>query len=143
MPLGRALEFPRLAAESSDSQGSDCRPRSGSATQDERHGLGSPWSRHMKTLDLRSAVPDALDSLVQAAAPASVSSVLERLGVSLAPTLDRPTAEQEPGSLLSLGRLQLLGELGRGGMGRVLEARDLELRRRVAVKLLIDPVMVS
>lgn len=97
----------------------------------------------MKTLDLRSAVPDALDSLVQAAAPASVSSVLERLGVSLAPTLDRPTAEQEPGSLLSLGRLQLLGELGRGGMGRVLEARDLELRRRVAVKLLIDPVMVS
>jgi len=50
----------------------------------------------------------------------------------------------EPGdSGLSLGRFQLLGEIGRGGMGRVLDARDPELRRQVAVKVVIDPAQVT
>ncbi len=44
---------------------------------------------------------------------------------------------------LSLGRLQLLGELGRGGMGRVLEAHDPDLGRSVAVKIVLDPATTS
>ncbi len=44
---------------------------------------------------------------------------------------------------LSLGRFQLLDEIGRGGMGRVVAARDPRLERTVAVKLLIDPRRTS
>ena len=80
----------------------------------------------MKTLDPRKAIPDTLTSLDDRGDPASVTAVLERLGVAPAPTL-RPSESTEAwgrqdGEPVSLGRFQLLGELGRGGMGRVLEA---------------------
>jgi len=39
----------------------------------------------------------------------------------------------------TLGRFQLLDEIGRGGMGRVIEARDHELDRSVAIKVVLDP----
>ena len=58
---------------------------------------------------------------------------------------EQATADMEPVSDLpvSLGRFQTLGEIGRGGMGRVLEASDPQLGRTVAVKVLIDPSKIS
>src|SRR5256885_7714821 len=44
------------------------------------------------------------------------------------------------GRTVGFGRYQLLGLLGRGGMGSVYEAEHLSLRRRVAVKVL-DPAL--
>ena len=66
----------------------------------------------------------------------TVEAVLHALDIATAPgTRGEPG---DPGPVESLGRLQVLSELGRGGMGRVLEARDPQLGRSVAVKLLID-----
>jgi serine/threonine-protein kinase len=42
-----------------------------------------------------------------------------------------------------LGRYELGQELGRGGMGRVVEAADSEIGRTVAIKVLLDPHRVS
>ena len=104
----------------------------------------------MKTLDLSTALPDTLVLLEQRGDPATVTAVLETLGVVLAPSLGRggarvpasSSAAEEPG-LASLGRFQPQRELGRGGMGRILEAKDPELRRSVAVKVIAEPTCVT
>jgi len=83
------------------------------------------------------------------------TALLDSLGINTSTTLD--PAE---GSTLSsggqpkkseltvdvpvgLGRFQIVGELGRGGMGRVLEAHDPEIRRNTAIKIMINPKEVS
>ena len=64
--------------------------------------------------------------------------------VSITPRTDLPGSDggpvdcerDEAGRLTRLGRFEILGEIGRGGMGIVLEARDPRLRRRVAIKII-------
>jgi serine/threonine-protein kinase len=85
----------------------------------------------------------------------SAVSLLKELAIDLVPTLvtagppvtvhstdtvaDAARAEPEPGPAQpQMGRFRLKGEIGRGGMGRVYEARDPELRRSVAVKCFAD-----
>ena len=101
----------------------------------------------MKTLDLSEAVPKTIAVLHGQGEPATVAGVLETLGIPMPRTL-QPSSTVEPASVderesVSLDRFQLTGELGAGGMGRVLEARDPELRRSVAVKVVIDPSRVT
>jgi Flp pilus assembly protein TadD len=52
-----------------------------------------------------------------------------------ATTADAPAAES--GAVQRLGRYELCGEVGRGGMGCVLKARDPDLDRYLAVKVLL------
>jgi serine/threonine-protein kinase len=49
--------------------------------------------------------------------------------------LTRPTSDEIPSDT---GRYQILGEIGRGGMGAVLRGRDPELGRDLAIKILLQ-----
>jgi serine/threonine protein kinase len=61
--------------------------------------------------------------------------ILTRMGATLSPMLDdTPSTSTE-----TIGRYQIIGELGKGAGGRVLEAFDPELRRKVAIKVVAAP----
>jgi WD40 repeat protein len=70
-----------------------------------------------------------------AAAPTATSYVSEIVGQCLAAwEQDQAVGELRPGS--RLGRFEILDEIGRGGFGIVYRARDTELGRHVAVKVM-------
>lgn len=80
--------------------------------------------------------------------PTSLQRLLEELNLlgGEAPTMCVPPTEpaardESPGldSLRQVERYELLGELGRGGMARVIRARDPHLGREVALKIVRRP----
>ncbi len=58
---------------------------------------------------------------------------------AVATTITPPAGGAEPAAVLVVGGYQLGDEVGRGGMGRILAARDLRIGREVAVKELLAP----
>jgi hypothetical protein len=58
---------------------------------------------------------------------------------AVATTITPPAGGAEPAAVLVVGGYQLGDEVGRGGMGRILAARDLRIGREVAIKELLAP----
>jgi tetratricopeptide (TPR) repeat protein len=55
--------------------------------------------------------------------------------ISVTKTLLTPVEDLKPGTLFA-GRYEIIGELGKGGMGKVYKALDTEIHEQVAIKLL-------
>ena len=91
----------------------------------------------------------AVADLVSRGEELTPSSLLEQLGIGRAFHLDGPaSADPEDGSaplgeFRATNRFRMIGELGRGGMGVVMEGQDPELARSVAVKVVLDPARVT
>ncbi len=91
-------------------------------------------------------LPDLVARIRSEGRDPTVSEVMETLGVGLQPTLVKPDEMRRAAEadavpvepLPDLGDLEVRRELGRGGMGRVLEVRDPQLRRVVAAKVVKD-----
>lgn len=81
----------------------------------------TPWTDPEAT-----AMPQVRDPIVAALADRAVDVEVVRAREHLAPTGKRVDE-----------RYQLFGEIGRGGMGRILKARDTDIGREIAVKILL------
>jgi len=63
----------------------------------------------------------------------NLASVLDRLRRSTA------NREKDPANSELIGRYNVLGEVGRGGMGAIFKVRDEEMRRTLAMKVVLNP----
>ncbi len=96
----------------------------------------------MSKIDLSSTIATmsdgpAADSAITPSTIFPATRVLARAGVAPVPTPATRAAAPALPDAATLGRFVVQGELGRGGMGRVLAVRDPELLRDVALKTLL------
>jgi serine/threonine-protein kinase len=101
--------------------------------QDERAASGSVDATLATTM-----APGVLATLAETLAGIPRVLLRDTDPVTGAGPLVRPSSPEMPGSSDRFARLQLLGEVARGGMGAILKGRDTDLGRDLAVKILLE-----
>ena len=97
-------------------------------------------------IDLRTTVQTlSVSETAETVVQLRPSQILSELGIDPPNSLDSEPQQRAEGDTQNkhLGRFLLEDELGCGGMGRIYQARDPELRRTVAIKVLLDPKEVK
>jgi serine/threonine-protein kinase len=108
-----------------------------------RLGLGADLSNGRRDARTTSRTPvgpttSVLDVLTATAGPLPRIELHETEGADRPDPLEKPNSSEMPDPADRPARLQLFGEIARGGMGAVLRGRDPDLGREVAIKVLLD-----
>src|SRR4051812_500060 len=108
-----------------------------------RLGLGADLSNgrgDSRTSSRTAGGPTAsvLDVLSATAGPLPRVTLHDTEAADRPEPLERPQSSEMPDPADRPARLQLFGEIARGGMGAVLRGRDPDLGREIAVKVILD-----
>jgi len=120
----------------------DSRATTGRSTTSRTTGGGqSGWSLHRDT-DALSATDKAVPAgTIIAASEMTIAQVRQKVGIDegvklLSDKMQSTLAQYQPDATADKKRYVVIREIARGGMGKVLEVEDTELRRSVALKVL-------
>ncbi|MCB9932749.1 MAG: protein kinase [Planctomycetes bacterium] len=105
------------------------------------NGAASGWNLHKDT-DALSATDKAVPAgTIIAASEMTIAQVRQKIGIDdgvklLSDKMQSSLAQYQPDATADKKRYVVIREIARGGMGKVLEVEDTELRRSVALKVL-------
>ena len=104
-------------------------------------GKGDGWNLHRDTDALSREDKEVPAGTIIAASEMTIAQVRQKIGIDdgvklLSDKMESTLAQYQPDATADKKRYVVICEIARGGMGKVLEVEDTELRRSVALKVL-------
>ena len=129
---------PQLRSPAAGDRARRALPPVPAAARPRRRPLERPRGLPHNLPDGAGPTASVLDALTATAGPLPRVVLHDTEAADRAEPLEKPNSPEMPDPADRPARLQLFGEIARGGMGAVLRGRDPDLGRDLAVKVLLD-----
>jgi len=108
------------------------------ATLKQRNGLADESRVSAEAMNSNPGTISFLHAFSASLPPGQHVQLRQPVDEAIASSEQAGRRESVSASTMSPGRYELLGEIGRGGMGTILKGRDIDLGRDIAVKLILQ-----